>query len=160
MKGIIDALVEIQKDIQIIWPLHPRTKSKLKEFYLYENLSSYSNLIITKPLRYLEFQKLVSEAKFVMTDSGGIQEETTVLNVPCLTLREETERPITIKIGTNILTGLNKNKIIEVAKNIMAGPFIKNDIPKYWDGKTSKRITKIIVKWLDERSRLDVAKHE
>jgi len=74
LKGIIDALIEIQKDIQIIWPLHPRTKSKLKEFNLYENLSSYSNLIITKPLRYLEFQKLVSEATFVMTDSGGIQE--------------------------------------------------------------------------------------
>jgi len=100
------------------------------------------NFIITPPLGYLDMICLLDNTKFLMTDSGGTQEESTILKIPCLTLRENTERPITVDIGTNIIVRTNKNKILKEVNKILAGNVKKNKIPKYWDGKTSQRIVK------------------
>jgi UDP-N-acetylglucosamine 2-epimerase (non-hydrolysing) len=104
------------------------------------------NLIVTEPLGYLDFLWLISNAKFVLTDSGGIQEETTILNIPCITLRENTERPETVKEGTNIITGTNKKKIINCVNIILKDKWKKGEIPEKWDGKSAERIVNIIRK--------------
>ena len=101
-----------------------------------------NNLFLVKPLGYLEMLSLNIWAKFILTDSGGIQEETTATKIPCLTLRKNTERPITVVNGTNIVVGTNKEKIIAEAFKILNGTVKKGRIPKYWDGKASQRIIK------------------
>ena len=100
---------------------------------------------MTKPLGYMDMICLLNNAKFVITDSGGVQEETTVLGVPCLTMRRNTERPVTVKIGTNIVVNGNKGKIVKEVKKIMAGRAKKGGIPKYWDGNTAERIVRILM---------------
>ncbi|GAG99638.1 unnamed protein product, partial [marine sediment metagenome] len=129
LTNIMSAITEISESIPVVFPAHPRTRKKLREFNLDPHATviaspdvigawqpqSQSSILITPPLSYLDFLKLEMYAKFVMTDSGGIQEETTVLNVPCLTLRDTTERPITITQGTNVLVGNSPRKIIEEA---------------------------------------------
>ena len=97
------------------------------------------------PLSYTDFIKLVKESLFVLTDSGGIQEETTILGIPCLTMRENTERPVTLKIGTSYLVGRNKNKIENCVSKVLKGEGKQGDIPKYWDGKTAQRIVKVLL---------------
>ena len=139
LKEILNGLKELSKSIKIIFPIHPRTKKMLKNHHLKTNF-----LKVVPPLGYLDFLKLMMNAKFVITDSGGIQEETTVLNVPCLTIRENTERPITVSEGTNIVIGKNKTRIIPETKKILRGKSKKGKTPKLWDGKTAKRICKII----------------
>lgn len=135
-KNILETLNELGKYLTIVYPVHPRVKEKF-----------YSNniLLIPNPLGYLDFLKLMSNAKLVLTDSGGIQEETTVLGVPCLTLRENTERPATIREGTNILVGLQKQDIIRETLKILNGEIKEFYIPMNWDGKTSERIVKILL---------------
>ena len=147
-ENIISILEEIGKKIKIVFPLHPRTEKNLESFGLYERINEIKNLIITKPLGYLDFLHLISNGKFVLTDSGGIQEETTVLQVPCITLRENTERPVTVEQGTNILVSTEKNKIIEAANKIINGINIKNNIPELWDGKAAQRIVDALIKEL------------
>ena len=127
---ILRTIIKVNMKIKIIFPIHPRTKKNLKKFGIYNNLE------IIDPLPYPEFIKLMKGARFVLTDSGGIQEETTYLNIPCLTLRENTERPITIDEGTNVLVGLDEKKILREVTHILE--------PKIWDGKASERICKII----------------
>jgi UDP-N-acetylglucosamine 2-epimerase (non-hydrolysing) len=100
------------------------------------------------PVGYLDFLKLMKHARIVLTDSGGIQEETTVLGIPCLTIRENTERPITIEVGTNVLTGTDKSKIIEEGLRALAGGTGTRKIPELWDGKTSERIAGVIDSFL------------
>lgn len=143
---IFSALNKIQENIPVIFPVHPRT---LKNINNYEGLSNYinnfKNLIICEPLGYFDFVNLFSKSKFVITDSGSLQQETTFLNIPCITLRENTERPLTIEKGTNVLAGSCENKILDYFKIIMNNNFkVKQDI-KFWDGKTSQRIVKIIL---------------
>jgi UDP-N-acetylglucosamine 2-epimerase (non-hydrolysing) len=104
------------------------------------------NIIITKPIGYIDFQNLMLNSKFVMTDSGGIQEEATVKNIPCLTLRTTTERPITIAQGSNLLAGSNKNIILKAVDKIVAGRWKRAKRPPLWDGRTAARITDIILK--------------
>ena len=104
------------------------------------------NLTMIEPLGYIDFIKLVSAAAFVLTDSGGIQEETTVLKVPCLTMRENTERPVTITEGTNILVGRSHSQIVKYSHQILAGKFKQGKTPKLWDGRTAGRIVKILDK--------------
>ena len=145
LKNILQAFSVIQKDIPIVWPVHPRTKKMLTKFKLNSFLKKQKNLILLPAISYLNFLSLMSKAKFVMTDSGGIQEETTALGIPCLTIRENTERPITIKQGTNILVGIKKENIIKHARKILKNQSKKGRIPKYWDGNTAKRIIKIIL---------------
>lgn len=147
--SIINILIRIVNkfsEFDIVFPVHPRTVKMMNEFKFKDNLYDIKNLIITDPLNYFDFMKLMHHAKLVMTDSGGIQEETTFMNIPCLTLRENTERPVTIEAGTNTLCGLDSDKILNSISKIINGKYKKGRIPKYWDGKSAKKIVDILLK--------------
>ena len=158
LTNIMSAITKISEGIPVIFPAHPRTQKRLREFNLNPTSTviarpdvigawqsqSQSSILITPPLSYLDFLKLEMYAKFVMTDSGGIQEETTVLNVPCLTLRDTTERPITITRGTNVLVGNSPEKIIEEASKILASNSKSPSHIKLWDGKAAERIVDVL----------------
>lgn len=145
LSKIFDAFEEIQKKISLVFPIHPRTEKNIDEFGLRERVNSMKNLHLLPPTGYLDFLKLEKYCKFVLTDSGGIQEETTFLGIPCLTLRENTERPVTTKIGTNEVVGTNTQKIIEDAAKILSGSWKKGKVPPLWDGKAASRITQILM---------------
>jgi UDP-N-acetylglucosamine 2-epimerase (non-hydrolysing) len=136
---LLEEIVKSTNGLKIIFPIHPRTHKVLNKI-----LSNYKNLLIVEPQSYLKFNYLVSNSKCVITDSGGITEETTVLGIPCLTLRDSTERPETIDIGTNILIGSDYNLLKNSLKNLFDGKWKKGGIPQFWDGKTSERIVKIL----------------
>jgi len=140
---ILNAFKNISKSINLIFPIHPRTRKQIKEFGFEDMVENMPNLILTEPVGYYDFLKLQMEAKFILTDSGGIQEESTYFGVPCLTLRPQTERPITIWEGTNKMVKLETEDIIKEANEILIGNTKKGKIPKYWDGKTAERIVKI-----------------
>jgi len=150
LSKIVKALRKISQKVPIIFPAHPRTKKQIKDF----GLMSYFNhapvspmnsgINSIDPLGYLDFLNLEINAKFVMTDSGGIQEETTALNVPCLTLRETTERPITIAQGTNTLVWNDTEKIVEEAFRILEGKGKGGNCPELWDGKAAGRIVSVL----------------
>jgi UDP-N-acetylglucosamine 2-epimerase (non-hydrolysing) len=144
LSGLLDALSEISEKLTIIFPVHPRTKSKIEEFGFSSRIES-SNIKLIEPLGYLDFLRLYSGARLVLTDSGGIQEETTALGIPCLTLRENTERPITIEMGTNVLVGTNAEKITQKAFEILDSN-VKKDakIPPLWDGRAAERICNVL----------------
>jgi UDP-N-acetylglucosamine 2-epimerase (non-hydrolysing) len=145
LKEIIDALfemIEIYKK-PIIFPIHPRTKNRLKEFNLFERLKSNKNIEIIEPVGYLEFLMLEKNAELILTDSGGVQEEACILKVPCITLRDNTERPETVEVGANILVGSDKNKLIEAVEIMLKRD--KNWINPYGDGKSGERIVKILI---------------
>jgi UDP-N-acetylglucosamine 2-epimerase (non-hydrolysing) len=139
--GLLDAVCEISQKIPIVFPAHPRTKARISEFGFAEKIEN-SNLKLIEPLGYLDFMRLYSGARLVLTDSGGLQEETTALSIPCLTLRENTERPVTISMGTNRLVGTNPEKIKQVAVEVLSGKEFMTDkkIPPLWDGKAAERI--------------------
>lgn len=137
------ALNSIAKQIPIVFPVHPRTMRQIKKFGFQKYYNG--NVKLLEPLGYLDFLKLYSKAKFVLTDSGGIQEETTALNIPCLTIRENTERPITIKRGTNILVGTDEEKIVEEANKILKGKRKQGKMLRYWDGRAAERIVEILI---------------
>jgi len=128
---------------QIIFPVHPRTM-KLLENEKLANLIKSSNLTLCEPLGYLDFISLLSNSKFVLTDSGGIQEESTALGIPCLTMRENTERPITVSMGTNTIVGKDRGLLLSLVSEIFQGRGKTGTIPEYWDGETSSRISDII----------------
>lgn len=137
---IIDALIDVANNIPIIFPVHPRTRAKIDEFDLAERIAK-SNIRLIEPLGYIDFMRLYSGAKLVLTDSGGLQEETTVLGIPCLTLRQNTERPVTIEMGTNILVGTDPAKIREAAHDALKkNTNSETKIPPLWDGKAAGRI--------------------
>lgn len=140
---ILNAFEEISRSIKLVFPIHPRTRKQITVFGLDEKVQAMPNLLLTDPVGYYDFLKLQMEAKFILTDSGGIQEESTYFGVPCLTLRPNTERPITITEGTNKMVKLETENIIEEAENILNGNTKKGKIPKYWDGKTAERIVQI-----------------
>ncbi|MCB0162689.1 MAG: UDP-N-acetylglucosamine 2-epimerase (non-hydrolyzing) [Anaerolineae bacterium] len=145
---ILTALLEIEKEMPILFAVHPRTRQRIEQFGFQSRLSSAKNLRLVEPLGYLEFLDLMAHAQLVFTDSGGIQEETTILNVPCLTLRENTERPITITEGTNELVGVNKQHIVTSAKKILNGHSKVGRVPDLWDGQAAQRIVAILRKQL------------
>ena len=138
--SLITKLTSLAKDYPIIFPVHPRTKKLLEGLNL-----NFNNLHYIDPLGYLEFNYLVKHAFAVLTDSGGITEETTVLNVPCLTLRENTERPETCEMGTNVLVGNDSAKIENAFKTLFSGTWKQGRIPELWDGKAAHRITNHLV---------------
>ncbi len=141
----IHEIVErIANDTKIVYPIHPRTKKCMETGGYLTKFEAIKNLLMIEPLGYSDFLKLVKHSRFVLTDSGGIQEETTVLHVPCLTMRENTERPSTITQGTNVLVGRNRRKMHAEVQRILAGKVKRGRIPKHWDGKTAQRIVKII----------------
>ena len=146
LKEFIAIIEEVQKSIKVVWPVHPGTKKTIKNFFPSLKIEKMENLIVLPPVSYLKMLNLIMFASFVMTDSGGVQEESSFLNIPCLTLRKNTERPITEKIGTNIVVGIKKEKILYEIGNILKGDGKKKKKIKYWDGKASKRIIKIILK--------------
>ncbi len=125
---------------KIIFPVHPRTRKKLDEFFLTDRVKAITALELIDPVGYLSFLALQDNAAVVLTDSGGIQEETTALGVPCITLRENTERPVTIEEGTNEMTGLDTIKILGLAESAFDKKWKKASIPELWDGKASERI--------------------
>jgi len=141
---ISKAMNRIAKSIPIIFPVHPRTRRQIKRFGFEKYYNG--NIKLLDPLGYLDFIKLYPKAKMVLTDSGGIQEETTVLDIPCLTIRENTERPITIESGTNVLVGTNEKKIVKEAKKILRGTRKRRKTIKYWNGKAAERIVKILAR--------------
>jgi len=154
LKRLFGALNEIALKIPIIFPVHPRTLKRLQEFKL-KRLINYvdkseinvsGRVIAMPPLGYLDFLCLMSKAALVLTDSGGIQEETTILGVPCLTLRNNTERPVTVREGTNFVVGNDPRRIKEKALDILENGIRRRRIPKYWDGKAAERIVKILTK--------------
>jgi UDP-N-acetylglucosamine 2-epimerase (non-hydrolysing) len=146
-KGILDALKDISQKIPVIFPAHPRTRKLISEHgfeHYFNETDKVSGLWITEPLGYLEFLHLNMNAHFVLTDSGGLQEETTILGVPCITIRENTERPITCEEGTNQLVGNIKEAIIKAANKILDGNKANGQIPEKWDGRTAERIIDIL----------------
>ncbi len=143
---ILDILNEIQKNIKIIFPVHPRTFKNLKNFNLLSSIERQKNIILTEPIGYLDFMKLMINSRFVLTDSGGIQEETTVLGIPCITMRNNTERPVTVEQGTNILISTQKSNILQAANKLLKRASFKPKIPPLWDGKAAQRIVSILLK--------------
>jgi len=144
MKKLIELIKEISNYKKIVFPIHPRTVDKLKHFNLYDQVKNINNLILTDPLDYFSFQKLIAECKLIITDSGGIQEESSFRQVPCLTLRSSTERPSTIELGTNELISFDLEEIKSKIEQIENGSFKKGEIPPLWDGKATQRILRII----------------
>lgn len=145
---LLDIISELTRELKIIFPIHPRTLNRFKEFDLYPAVATNVNLILSDPVGYLDFQKLILHARYVITDSGGIQEETTFRRVPCLTLRPNTERPSTLEIGSNTLLHFDKAGILETVARINTGTYKKCDIPPLWDGKATERIFAVIDKYL------------
>ena len=142
--NILNALAEVQRWIKIVFSIHPRTKVRIEEFGLGDMISSMENLIVIEPLGYLKFMGLMVNARFVLTDSGGMQTETTVLNIPCLTMRENTERPETIRDGNNTLVGSDARLIIGESIKILDGNSREGVYPKLWDGNTAERIVEVL----------------
>ncbi len=146
LENILQALFDLQRDLPLVFPVHPRTRKQMKLFGLEERVAAAANLILTDPLGYLDFLKLMAHARLVVTDSGGIQEETTVLGVPCLTVRENTERPVTVSEGTNIVIGMSRERILEESYEILAGRGKAGRRPELWDGRAAERIVQVLRK--------------
>jgi UDP-N-acetylglucosamine 2-epimerase (non-hydrolysing) len=140
LRAICGAVAEVSQRIPVVFPAHPRTLARLKEFGILEQFGNGANVRLISPLSYLPFLGLVMHCRMVLTDSGGIQEETTVLGIPCITLRSNTERPITCEIGTNILVGNDPARIREAAFSILDCAFRGGSIPEKWDGQAANRI--------------------
>jgi UDP-N-acetylglucosamine 2-epimerase (non-hydrolysing) len=139
LRGILESLLEVNRNLVVVFPAHPRTRKRIADFGL-----NAAQLRVLDPLPYVEFLGLQSRATVVITDSGGIQEETTYLGVPCLTLRSNTERPITVSAGTNTLVGQDREKLHSELINIFEGHAKKGTIPPLWDGHAGERIAEIV----------------
>jgi UDP-N-acetylglucosamine 2-epimerase (non-hydrolysing) len=141
LRAILELIELSTAKTKVVFPIHPRTRSNMAKFGLEDTLTQNKNLILTEPLGYLEFIQLMTHAKAILTDSGGIQEETTYLGIPCLTFRDSTERPITVTLGTNqLLADLNPQKTFAALEEILAGHHKKGQIPPLWDGHAAERI--------------------
>ena len=145
---LLDALERIGERLPIVFPVHPRTRRNLAEFGFAERIAQTGRIILTEPLGYLDFLQLYSGARLVLTDSGGLQEETTALGIPCLTLRENTERPVTVELGTNKIVGTDTEKITGAALSALdtrreAGT--PSPVPPLWDGHAADRILDALV---------------
>lgn len=153
--GILRALLETARKIAeqapVIFPIHPRTRSMIEKFG-YQDLLDHPRILVLPPMGYLEMLGLMKDARVVLTDSGGIQEETTALGVPCLTLRTNTERPITVEEGTNTIVGHDPAAILKAFDDVISHGGKGGRIPAFWDGKASERIAAAIWTWLENRS--------
>ena len=143
LAGLFKVLTSVSKIMPVVFPCHPRTKSRIEEHGLMKDVSS-DNIHMIEPLGYLDFLKLQSDSRIVLTDSGGVQEETTYLGIPCVTMRDNTERPVTVEIGSNILCGSDPNRILNASNEILSGTQKDSDVPKLWDGQTAGRIIDIM----------------
>jgi UDP-N-acetylglucosamine 2-epimerase (non-hydrolysing) len=153
LRGLLEAIAEIGRQQPIVFPVHPRTRKRLEETPVLNGLLRFTHsgavqgpgIWCLDPLGYLDFMALVAGARLILTDSGGIQEETTALGIPCLTLRENTERPVTISHGTNRLVGTSPEKIVEEAMRVFKGPRVAPSPPPLWDGHAAERIVSVIL---------------
>lgn len=146
LSRLISSVNEISKLRTVVFPIHPRTRNNLKKYGLFDKIGD--NIIVLEPIGYIDFLSLTKNAELVITDSGGIQEETTFLGVQCITVRDNTERPITSEIGTNHMIGTDFDKVIIAAKEILSGKIKDGVKPDLWDGKASERIVDIVHKAL------------
>jgi UDP-N-acetylglucosamine 2-epimerase (non-hydrolysing) len=140
LQKLLELIKYISQNNKIVFPVHPRTLKNMEKFGLKEQFEAIKELIFTEPLDYFAFQKLIKYSRFILTDSGGIQEESTFLQVPCLTLRENTERPSTCSIGSNTLVEFNNSTLKTYIESIQNGTYKKGAIPPLWDGKATERI--------------------
>ena len=150
LRVVMSSIKDVSRRLPVLFPVHPRTRARLAA----EKIDVPSAVILTDPLPYLTFIGLMAKARFVMTDSGGIQEETTVLGVPCLTLRWNTERPVTLTRGTNHLVGTDREKIKRCADDILAGKWRHGSRLPLWDGKAGQRIADVLEFWISQRGRM------
>jgi UDP-N-acetylglucosamine 2-epimerase (non-hydrolysing) len=141
---ILDALEAIQRELPVVFPIHPRSRKQLGVLRLESRVASMAGLRLCEPMGYLDFVGLTSQARLVLTDSGGLQEETTALGIPCLTLRENTERPVTVSEGTNTVVGTDPERIVMAAREALAGRGKAGRIPALWDGKTAERVAEVL----------------
>jgi len=157
--SLADALAilgEVSRELPLVWPMHPRTRANIDRFGLWGAVDR-RQVIMLPPQGYLETLGLIKDATLVLTDSGGIQEETTALGVPCLTMRENTERPITVEQGTNVLVGRDRPLIVRLVNEILAGGGRRGRVPELWDGHASERIAAHLVPWLARQPALAYA---
>ena len=143
LRPILGAIARIQAESPVVFPVHPRTRGRLER--LIGTMPAMANLRLVDPLPYLDFVQLMANTRCVLTDSGGIQEETTALSVPCLTLRENTERPITVNRGTNRVIGVEPHAIYSHWRRAADGQWPKDELPELWDGQAARRIVKILL---------------
>jgi UDP-N-acetylglucosamine 2-epimerase (non-hydrolysing) len=141
LASILQALNEIASETEIVFPVHPRTRQMMGDL---TDIKFEPKLHFVDPVGYLEFLGLQQKAAFVITDSGGVQEETTFLGIPCLTIRENTERPVTISMGSNILVGKDMDRLKMESRKILSGDIKKGSIPPLWDGKAGERIATVL----------------
>ncbi len=130
----------------VVFPVHPRTRKNIAGTVIGERLEKNKNICMVEPLGYFDFLKLISSARIVLTDSGGIQEETTALKISCITLRDNTERPVTVEIGSNQVAGTKTEAILAAYRNIMDGNWREPQIPPLWDGHAAERIVGVLKK--------------
>ena len=147
LRELLETLREIADSLPVVFPMHPRTRARIDGFGL-QSLLDHPRLLVLPPVGYLEMMGLARDARLVLTDSGGLQEETTALGVPCLTLRNNTERPITVQEGTNQVVGQDPNLILAAFRDVMSTGGKRGMIPEYWDGQASKRIVETLRSWL------------
>lgn len=144
--ALLDVLIDVSKTMKLVFPIHPRTRARLQEHGLENELESNPNIICLGPLGYNDFLCLTSQAKVIVTDSGGLQEESTALDVPCLTMRPNTERPITVTHGTSTLVGSDAQKLHLHLKEVIDGTYKRGQCPELWDGNAAKRIVEVLLK--------------
>ena len=149
-RALLTVLNEVATRLPLVFALHPRTRANIDRFGLTDLIDS-CRMVLLPPQGYLEMLGLLEGATVVLTDSGGLQEETTALGVPCLTLRENTERPITVEQGSNTVVGRNREVILDALKEILAGKGKRGRVPEYWDGHASERLIADLYQWLKHR---------
>jgi UDP-N-acetylglucosamine 2-epimerase (non-hydrolysing) len=147
---LVEALTRISRDLTVLFAIHPRTRRKLEEFGLLAQITSNPRIVSTEPLGYIEFMNVVSRCTIAVTDSGGVQEETTYLGIPCATLRENTERPVTVTEGSNRL--VRADNVVEMVQSALRGKWPKGKRPARWDGSTADRAAASLKKFLDGRA--------
>jgi UDP-N-acetylglucosamine 2-epimerase (non-hydrolysing) len=140
LRNILECMLEVNAELSVVFPVHPRTRQRIIDFGI-----DTSKLLLLDPVPYIEFLALQARAAVVITDSGGIQEETTYLKVPCLTMRQNTERPVTAELGTNVLVGQDTRRLRTELSRILAGRTKPGVVPPLWDGRASERIADILV---------------
>jgi len=141
---IYKILSAVSERVRLVYPIHPRTRDRMQTHDLLNQFTGLKDLQMIEPLGYLDFVKLVKESRFVLTDSGSIQEETTYMHIPCLTMRDNTERPSTVEMGTNKLVGRDKKVITKAVDCILNGKWRPGRVPRYWDGKATERILSVL----------------